>query len=174
MKLKKYNQFNESVRDKMTPKSEEEIIAAVGNLSPVKKLLKGLELGYPWLVKQGIDDAMEHRERIVNESHLAKAILNGDMNVIRMMVEAGIQGINSQYIVRCLCDKGNVEMTKYLLANGINAEKTGAAYFYRLIKKANNPTIVKMFLEVSPTLKKKLENKVKVLEKDLDQLKQYV
>ena len=53
--MESFAQFNESVRDKMTPKSEEDIESSIDNLSPNEKLIKGSKYGLLWLVKQAIE-----------------------------------------------------------------------------------------------------------------------
>lgn len=53
---------NESVRDLMTPKSKEDIVKALG-LSLEEQLIRGLEKGEYWLVKQAIENGADIRYR---------------------------------------------------------------------------------------------------------------
>jgi hypothetical protein len=52
--LRKRLPMNESVRDKMTPKSEEEIRLGLSKLSPDKRLKLGISRNLPWLVEEAL------------------------------------------------------------------------------------------------------------------------
>ena len=173
-RFKKFLGFNESVRDLMKPKDEEEIIKSTENMTPIRKVIKGIEFDYPWLVKQGIDDALKHRERIVNSDTLAVAVQKGNMEIIKILADSGISGINSSYIIQSLCKKGNVEIAKYLIEKGINANTVLVDDFYTLIKRDDCSEILGLLVEVSPILKAKLVNKSKLIARDLDKINKYL
>ena len=50
------NFCNESIKDFLKPKSEEEIENVLKNLTPNQKILRGCEENYLWLVKRGIEE----------------------------------------------------------------------------------------------------------------------
>jgi len=54
--MKTFNQFiNEGIRDKMTPKSEEDILNGTRTLDPYEKINKGIEHNVLSLVKDGVE-----------------------------------------------------------------------------------------------------------------------
>ena len=69
--IKKFNQYNESLRDKMKPKSEEEIDHAIKN-APIEKLLDIISSGK--ISKDKIPSIQEIKERLKSEEPLNRWI----------------------------------------------------------------------------------------------------
>lgn len=57
--LKPYNNINESVKDFLKPKSENDIKKSLKLLSPTERLFKGCEFGLIDVVKQSIEDGAD-------------------------------------------------------------------------------------------------------------------
>jgi len=83
--MKHLKPYNESIRDKMTPKSPEDIKRDLMKLSPEDKMLKGTQHNILDLIEMGVEEG-------------------GDMEIA----------------LRWACRKGNVEMVKNLLDNGVD------------------------------------------------------
>jgi len=54
--ITKYQLYNESIRDLMKPKSEEDIKKSLEDLNPTNKIKKGCEHNLKWLILQGIEE----------------------------------------------------------------------------------------------------------------------
>lgn len=57
--MKYLQSYNESIRDFLKPKSEEEIVNSTENLTPYQKFYKGCLFGYLPLVKQGVESGID-------------------------------------------------------------------------------------------------------------------
>ena len=78
--------YNESVRDLMKPKSEEEIVKALGKMTPEEKLEKGSRHNILSLVKQGIKEGAN----IEWGNHLSYALIHGNLEMVKLLVDNGV------------------------------------------------------------------------------------
>lgn len=114
--MKYLKPFNESLRDKMSGKSKEDINKSLGNISSKDKLDIALEEGILWIVK----------EIIVKESHnnwkghsLRYAALNGYYDIVEYLIGIGTPvNYNNDIAIRLSCKNGWVDIIKLLLKNG--------------------------------------------------------
>ena len=85
-KIKTYNNFiNESLKDKLRGKSEQEILNNNKNLSPEEKLEKGAQYGFLPLVKQAIGEGIDPS---VNDNYaLELASEKGHLNVVKELLK---------------------------------------------------------------------------------------
>ena len=87
--IKKYNHFiKESLKDKMTPKSDEEVRKLLDNLSPKDKIKKGIELDSPQIIEEGIrglKDGDLHSDEIAD--FVDTAIYNESLDVVKYLIE---------------------------------------------------------------------------------------
>lgn len=120
--IKTYNDLNEGLRNKMKPKSEEEIISNYGNIHPDEMLVDGVIHGVFGLVKKAIEGGANlNRDWLLN-----KSILSGNSDVIIFLIENGvdIDNINHDYL-SSLVDKIDndidiINIVKKLLEKGVD------------------------------------------------------
>ena len=165
--LKNYNQFNEGIRELMTPKSEEEILKSVEGLNYTKKLDKGVEYGIPWVVQQAIDEAKEQREIIVKTWHITHSLLYNHFDIVRILVDSNPRDLNNDMIAGNAYRTGNYDIVKYLVEHGLTANRVSLANFYQWMRSGKNSEIIKLLISVSPVMKAKLVNKAKLISRDL-------
>lgn len=83
---------NESIRDFLKPKSEEDIEKELEKLSPTEKLFKGCKYNLVWLVKQALDSDLElSKGRNDDDSRLHDAIdavcMNGNIDILKLFLK---------------------------------------------------------------------------------------
>jgi len=131
--MKNFNQFNEGVRDKMLPKSEEDVKKSLDklNLKPIDKIKKGMSLCYPFLVKQGIDELGENSSEVlqrISYYFIYQSLERGDHEIIKLLIDGGYKMTKSDFkwVVRL----GNIKMIKLLIDNGsiVNNEIINEVY----------------------------------------------
>jgi hypothetical protein len=94
-----FNEFvNESVRDKMTPKSKKEIRKMFDHLSPSSKLLEGIEFSLIWLIEESLSEGVDINKWIQLRSmftfgecnsYIEFACYIGDIEVIKLLLDKG-------------------------------------------------------------------------------------
>jgi len=113
--IHKFNQYNESIRDKMSPKSEEEIDDVIKNLNPQELLMKAIfDLQDISLVKEALKrgaDPSKDKNQILKDIiltwHYDEAILEileGDV-----LGDAGPYLVDNWFIGHCLDDSEEVQ-----------------------------------------------------------------
>ena len=99
----KYLKTYEGIRDKMTPKSKEEIRKSFGYMSASDKLFNGIDLNIIWLVQEGIDEGAD---------------VNKDIHLQSMHTFGEIYSL-----IELACFRGNIDIIKLLLDNGVIIDK---------------------------------------------------
>ena len=94
--IKKFDTYNESLRDKMTPKSDDDIRRDLSKLSPKKKLSKGIHNELPWLVEDAIKSGADPNMTYPNSSYpkgftclMMVIITNCNLDIIKLLVKYG-------------------------------------------------------------------------------------
>ena len=116
-KLEKF--INESVRDMMKPKSDEDIKKSLGKLTPDEKLIKSARYEVLWLVK----DALEQGANVHTNDDLALRLAsnNGHTEVIKLLLDAGADvHAWDDWALRWASEYGHIEVVKLLLDAGAN------------------------------------------------------
>ena len=85
--ITKFDKYKESIRDKMTPKSEEDIIKSLKNSQPNYKLLKGSENGLILVVKQALEEGADIH--CWNDGPLYWAVFNSDIEMAKFLLLNG-------------------------------------------------------------------------------------
>jgi hypothetical protein len=166
--------FNESIRDLMTPKSEEEILKSLEKLSPDKILDVALKHNLPSVAKLAIDKAKEHHERIINAWHLKTALYHKQKEMVKLLVDKGVDSINDKGIAKEIFNLGDIEIAKLLIEHGANANKVETSEFYGMIRSGENVEIVKLLVDNSPIMKEKLRIKAIGFKRDLDRINKFI
>jgi ankyrin repeat protein len=137
---------NESIRDKMIPKSEEDIEKVIKDYSPNEIL----ELGYKnkvWnLVKKAIDKGAN--VHLNGDSALRQACINGELEIVKFLIDNGaeLHIYEDDCLVRA-CYSGNLELVKYLVDKGGDIHAGGIEKVLRAACSTGQPKIVKYLLE---------------------------
>lgn len=118
-RLYTYNTFNESVRDNMKPKSDEDVRKSFVGLSLSKKFLKGSEYGVEWAVEIALKNGVD--VHLHNDKALTDATDNNHLGVVEMLLKAGADIHVDDDQPLCLAILGgNIDMIKLLLKYGAN------------------------------------------------------
>jgi len=95
-----YNTLNESLRDQMKAKSEQEIKKSMGKMNPDDKIRKGIEHNIPWLVEDALDDLKnDFQFNFIIDTYLKWAATKGDIDIeiIKMLLEYGADPFEVSY-----------------------------------------------------------------------------
>jgi len=144
--MKRFNDFiNESVRDLMKGKSDDEIKEISKILSPHKKMLYAINNDILWLAEEAIKDGslIEYLS-----SYMERTIVFDNIDILKILVNNGVE-INSNHLYTAVFNN-NIEMVKYLVENGrdldLNDEHSYEHIFMNLIDN-NNIEMVKIILD---------------------------
>jgi len=94
--MKYLKSYNESLRDKMVGKSDNDILKNSEKLSPSKKLLSGCIHGVLQLVKQSIKEGADIHSN--NEMPLRLSIENGHIIIVKYLIDNGAD-VNNDYVL---------------------------------------------------------------------------
>lgn len=167
--MKYIKPYSESVKQYLTPKSEEDIIKNVQYLPPYRKLQKGSRYDILKLVKQGVEEGAKPDNFILiiacenGSINVVKYLLNFDINLIEDGLNVFTNSVifNHYDIVKLLLDNDRVDPTY----NNNEASYYAAIYgFYDILELLINDERVKNSL--SPTLLSRYENSIKQNKKD--------
>jgi ankyrin repeat protein len=94
--MTKFDKYNESIRDLMKPKSEEEIKKSLDKLSPDDKLRKGITMNLSWSVEDALKNGANPNLTYPNSSYpkdftcLMKTVLGDcDRDIIYFLIKYG-------------------------------------------------------------------------------------
>ena len=127
--LKQQDKSNESVRDQMTPKSEEDIINSLKHLSVTQKFELGIEKDVLWLIKYALEHGanpdyyktVKTLGRIIEED-----ISVNRKELIKLLIEHGVNiHFKDDAILTWCVRKGWKDMIELLIEKGanVNAQK---------------------------------------------------
>ena len=109
----------EAIGDIFKPKSEEEIISSMGDLSPNELLIKSTKKGFLPGIKKAIEmGANVHAE---DDNALLFASLNGHYGVVKLLLDNGadVHAVND-FALRWASVNGHYDVVALLLDNGAN------------------------------------------------------
>ena len=90
--LKSYSKgINEGIRDKMTPKSEDELKMSLDKYTPREKMLMAIESDITWLAKDAIKNGLDVNQSVNNRNftYLMAACDMLRFEIVKMLIEAG-------------------------------------------------------------------------------------
>lgn len=113
--ITRYNTYNESLRDKMTPKSEEDIKKDVGKLKPEDQLIQASMGGSLSLVKDAIKSGVKK-----DEYALVNASINGHTDIVEYLIDDAGYDVHyhDDLPLRYAIANGRMEVVKVLLDRG--------------------------------------------------------
>lgn len=144
--FKNYGHINEGVRDKMTPKSKEDIEKTLKGYTPSQKL----ELGYKhqsWnLVKQAIENGAN--VHMNGDAALRQGCSDGNLDIVKYLLDNGadLHIYEDDCLLRA-CYSGNLELVKYLVDKGADIHAGQVEKVLRGACAEGHPHIVKYLLE---------------------------
>lgn len=118
--IKKFSDFtNESVRDRMTPKSDEEILDVLSQIPIYDRIVKECELGLLDLVKKDVESGEEvGLNRFVNRP-INAAVNAGHYDVVEYLISMGSDVHRDEdHLLRQACHYGYTDIVRLLLDNG--------------------------------------------------------
>ena len=115
--IKPYRQYNESVRSKMTPKSEEDILDQSKKWEPWEILEYGADNGLMSLVQYAIDKGADINE--FDSYAFRLAVFNNHINIAKLFIKHGadIHTLDDCLIIG-VCEQGLIDMAKLLIKYG--------------------------------------------------------
>lgn len=127
--LEPYCNQNESIKNILKPKSNDDIEKAVKNLTPDEKILKGCENNFLWLVEKGIEEGGNpniSKNGFDNSSAIHVAIEYDSIDVFKFLVKLPeiILTDNDNSIIWTAVYEENIEMVKILLDDDLVLKKS--------------------------------------------------
>jgi ankyrin repeat protein len=114
---------NESIKDLMTPKSEEDIKLAISKLTPTDKLIIGCREGRLDMVKEAINEGAD--THIGHDTPFIWACKRVFIDIVKYLLKH-VEGIDINTVgsspLRYACERGHMEVVKLLLECGADAE----------------------------------------------------
>jgi len=113
--LKSYsNQYytNESIKDYLKPKSEEDIYKLTKNLSTDEKIEYGITYDLDWLIREAIEEGFK-----LNINHLLRSLMTNKLNVAKMIIVNNLVNLSdddNQCILQAV-SRGYTEILELLL-----------------------------------------------------------
>ncbi len=150
-KIKKYeNQtkgLNESIRDLMKPKSEEEILKSLDNLSLVELLKKSCQSGYVSGVKLALERGVD--PSINDNFAIEYASKNGHLEIVKLLLqdERVDPSDHNNYAIRLALQNGHTEIVKLLLQDKRVDPSVDNNYVIRIASLNGYVEIVKLLLQ---------------------------
>lgn len=142
---------NESIKDKLTPKPEEEIRKSVEKLSPREKMRKACQYNMPWLAQDAIDSGYKIKD-VDYDNCLYNIVNNNGIDVLKILVKHGVgKGVLSDYLFNAV-SQDRLEIVKIMFENGchVNDEYYDEDEEVTILEKSflnNNIEMMKLLLE---------------------------
>ena len=118
---------NESIKH-LTPRSQEEILKNIGDLSPEEKINTGIHHKYIWLIKKGIEEGADvntdmkkyHKGRLLRSVSGSE----GNWDIAKILIDAGADvNLQSEFgntALHFACEEERDVLIKLLLKSGAN------------------------------------------------------
>jgi len=116
MRILDFNSFiNESIRDLMQPKSEEEILKSIDNLSPEELLKKSCSIGYLNGIKLALEKGVD--PSVNNNYAIEIAAINGHTEIVKLLLtdERVDPSDENNFAIIYASENGHTEIVKLLL-----------------------------------------------------------
>ena len=144
--MKYLNTYNESIKDFLKPKSEEDILKSTEGLTPQEKLLKGCQYNLLWLVKQSLEEGADLDKHdicyvVFNKKPSEIAASFGNIDIIKYLLKNNL--IEPDYnLIISASRGGHIDIVKYLFDDGRIKDKLTPSYlkyFTKVINGEINP-----------------------------------
>ena len=157
-----FNSYNESLRDKLKGKTDEEILKIIENLTPQEQFLKACEFSILSLVKKLINDGVN--PTIQNNYGIRYASENGHTEIVKELLKDNRvdPSANNNYCIRRASENGYIETVKELLKDNRVDPSVDDNYAIQVAEEGNHTEIVKLLkqhLGLNESLRDKLKGK---------------
>ena len=119
-------EVNESVRDLMTPKSEEDIMKSFNKFHPLDMVVKGMNQGELFMVKKGVQilsskckpgEMAEILQNNLRNFYFTIAVEKGYMDIVKYVLEVGFKPNKDN--MTWVATNGSIDMIKLLIEYGV-------------------------------------------------------
>jgi len=181
--MKHLQSYNESLRDKMTGKTKEEIKSALGDyekLPPYEKVIKGIKYYTTWLIDQAFEEIKPQGFNDMSLNYfLMQAVMSGDNDIVKNILGHGATINNEEnrgYLLSGALDVGSVEIMKTLIEHGANIDHMDfhTNKLYQMMDYDDRYDVIKYIIDNSPKTKSHVENTIGDLEDDLEKMKKFL
>jgi len=147
---------NEGLSDKMTPKSEEEIISKIPkDLTPEEELEFGATHNIIWLIKKAIDSGVDIHYK--NDTALRIACESGSYDIVKYLLENGADvHVDTDASIYHASYRDYTDIVKLLVEHGANINATGGSPIEFAIRH-ENLELVKLLVEKGVELRPELQ-----------------
>lgn len=154
--IKKFGEYiNEGVRDKMTPKSEEDIKKSLQGLNPYEKMDKAIRFGILSIVKDIIESGIDLKKNMgggtpASYRFVDSAIDEGKLDILKYLLDNGCSLQDMQdYQLDNAITGGHYDVAKFLVDEyGANVnDQEGDAYLQMAVDQ-NNLGMVKLVIDL--------------------------
>lgn len=152
-KFDKY--INESVRDKMTPKSEDDIIKALQGLDQYQRMYKAIEHGILSLVEQIIENGIDLKKNVgggtpAGDSFVDNAVQYGKLDILKYLLDNGCDLDNSEdHQLGISIEKGYYDIAKFLVNEyGASVDDGEGDVYLQMAVEHNNLDLVKLVIDM--------------------------
>ena len=156
--IKSFNKYNESIRDLMKPKSEEDIrkLLKVSDLSPYDKMYKAINNDLLWLAKEVLDDGFDLEKKSsggmnYGTTFIHDSIDSNSVDILKLLLDKGYKIDVIDYYLGQSIYSGHLEMAKFLVSQGATIssddEPEGNYNYLEKAINSNNLEMVKLVLD---------------------------
>jgi hypothetical protein len=143
--------MNESVRDAMKPKSDEDIKKSLQGLDPRQKMEKAIKHNMTWLAQEAIDDGIDFEQktgggRNLLGSSVTDAMRSGSVEILKLLMDKGGEIDVPDYYLGEAINKDHLEMAKFLIANGADPYTEEESYIEMAVNH-NDLEMLKLLLD---------------------------
>jgi len=130
--MKHLKTYNESLRDKMVGKSEDEVLRKLKKLSPNKMLINSIFYNFI----EGVEIAIDRGAYLDWDQHMALrlAATNGYTDIVKLLLDNNVDiHAYNDIALRFAAQNGNYDTVKFLIEKGANVHaQNDEALFYAL------------------------------------------
>lgn len=146
--------INEGVKDKMTPKSEEEIMNSLKGLNPYEQMYKAIEYDMFAVVKYLIENGIDLNKNVgggttAGYRFLTKAVEYGKLNILKYLLDNGCDfGNLLNYHLRESIEKGHYDIAYFLFYEyGATVSDDEGENYLQIAVDHNNLDLVKLVVD---------------------------
>ena len=156
--MKRLKSYNESIRDKMTPRSEQEVEDAIGDCAPNAKLEAAVSNGVLFVVKKAIEEGADIKK--IDDNFFNKACQQGYTDVIKFLIDNGFYfHYHQEFALRSSVWSNRIDVVRLLLEEGADVHADdenalGAALENYMIQDTSID-MIKLLLDYGATPKKR-------------------
>jgi len=143
--------YNESLRDKMTGKSRDEIMKGIINLSPDRMLIKSIDYNFFDGVKLSVDNGADIHTS--NNYAIEISSTRGQYNIVKYLLDKGADiHVDNDAPLRMASKNGHIDTVKLLLDYGADIQDYGNSALHNA-KRNGHTDVVELLKQHTKTHK---------------------